>query len=126
MTFWNNFNKVTVQGKFSSKFWELFKPFQGGELGWLGNSVVQSLLPEGDVLREKGIRLMPESIFLSMVVLLHYYSAMCCNPCAPLAFNPELATPAALVEDHTVTGMTPCCFMSFALSPRVQLSPCGA
>lgn len=33
--------------------------FSGGKLGWLSNSVVQSL-PEGDVLREKGTRLMPE------------------------------------------------------------------
>lgn len=102
MTFQNNFDKVTVQ-KFSSEFWELLKVFQGGKLGWLSNLVVQSL-PEGDVFREKGIRLMPGSIFLSLVVLLHYYSAMCCNPCARRAFHPELATPAARVEDHRVMG----------------------
>lgn len=50
------FQLVTVQGKFSSEFWELLKPFEGGKLGWLSNSVMQSL-PKGAVFKEKGNRL---------------------------------------------------------------------
>lgn len=50
------FQLVTVQGKFSSEFWKLLKPFEGGKLDWLSNSVVQSL-PKGAVFKEKGNRL---------------------------------------------------------------------
>ena len=63
------FQPVTVQGKFSSEFWELLKLFEDGKLGWLSNSVMQSL-PKGTVFRRREIAWLPEFIFLSLVVLL--------------------------------------------------------
>lgn len=63
MIFQINFNKVTVQGKLGSEFWERFKPFQSGKLGWLSNSVVQSL-PKALCSGRRESARMPESIFL--------------------------------------------------------------
>lgn len=111
-----------MQEKFSS---ELLKPFEGSKLGWLTNSVVQSL-PKGAVFKEKGIRLLPESIFLSLVVLLLVLSALRYRPRACPSFSPQLASPAGLGEDHLAPGKTLYSFISTALSPRVQRSPCGA
>lgn len=94
------------------------------KLGWISNLAVQSL-PIGSLFKEKGIRLLPESIFLSLVVLLHYYSALRCNPRACPAFSHQLASSPGLGEDRATTGMTLYCFLSFAFSPRAQRSPCG-
>lgn len=123
MTLPSDFKKKTIQGNFSSEFWELFKPLHGSKLGWLSNSVVQTL-PKGSVFK-KGLCRLSESIFFSLVVLLYYYSALHCNPRACPAFSPQLASLARLGEDHTATRRTWYCFISSALSPRVQQSPCG-